>query len=276
MKKPIIFSVLFFIISSISSFGQGAWTEINIDQDTGLRTGKITINESEYEIKPNTDLSGLNLAGVDLSGANLFGANLFGADLSGANLSSANMDSVDLGDADLKGASLRGAVLKNAKLGLTNLTRCDLGYVDFTDAFLFSANLIRSDLENANFDNSNLSYSDAGYANLKNANFKNSDLTRVNLKGADLTEANFEGVTGLDIIQNSDDQKIAELEAKLSEYQNERAGIVVIDSSNGEATISFNIEESEDLKNWQATGEKITKTIQLKNGKKFYRFALDK
>ena len=36
------------------------------------------------------------------------------------------------------------------------------------------------------------------------------------------------------------------------------------------------IEESEDLKSWQATGEKITKTIQLKDGKKFYRFALDK
>ena len=77
-------------------------------------------------------------------------------------------------------------------------------------------------------------------------------------------------------IQNSDDQKIAELEAKLSEYQNERAGIVVIDSSNGEATISFNIEESEDLKTWQATGEKITKTIPIPDGKKFYRFALDK
>ena len=50
----------------------------------------------------------------------------------------------------------------------------------------------------------------------------------------------------------------------------------MINSSNGEATISFNIEESEDLKTWQATGEKITKTVQLKDGKKFYRFALDK
>ena len=27
MKKPIIFSVLFFIITSISSFGQGVWIE---------------------------------------------------------------------------------------------------------------------------------------------------------------------------------------------------------------------------------------------------------
>ena len=60
------------------------------------------------------------------------------------------------------------------------------------------------------------------------------------------------------------------------ELQDARNGSVVINSSNGEAIISFNIEESEDLKTWQATGEKITKTIQLKEGKKFYRFALDK
>jgi len=38
--------------------------------------------------------------------------------------------------------------------------------------------------------------------------------------------------------------------------------------------LSFDIEESEDLKSWQKTGETITKTIQLKEGKKFYRFGL--
>ena len=71
---------------------------------------------------------------------------------------------------------------------------------------------------------------------------------------------------------------IAERDARLTadELQDARNGSVVINSSNGEATLSFNIEESEDLKTWQATGEKITKTIQLKDGKKFYRFALDK
>ncbi len=66
------------------------------------------------------------------------------------------------------------------------------------------------------------------------------------------------------------------LEQVLEQVTDARAGSVVINSSNGEATLSFNIEESEDLKTWQATGEKITKTIQLKDGKKFYRFALDK
>ena len=60
------------------------------------------------------------------------------------------------------------------------------------------------------------------------------------------------------------------------QLQDARNGSIVVNGQNGEATIAFNIEESEDLKTWQATGEKITKTIQLKQGKKFYRFALDK
>ncbi|MDB4720845.1 hypothetical protein OAF65_03940 [Verrucomicrobiales bacterium] len=60
------------------------------------------------------------------------------------------------------------------------------------------------------------------------------------------------------------------------QLQDARNGSIVVNGQNGEANISFNIEESEDLKTWQKTGEKITKTIQLKEGKKFYRFALDK
>ena len=116
---------------------------------------------------------------------------------------------------------------------------------------------------------------------LKNANLKNVDFTEAYISGANLSGANIEGAIGLPNVGGIDlpdakDERIAELEAKLAEYQNEKAGIVVINSSNGEAIISFNIEESEDLKTWQATGEKINKTVQLKDGKKFYRFALDK
>ena len=62
----------------------------------------------------------------------------------------------------------------------------------------------------------------------------------------------------------------------IDQIQDARNGSLVINSENGRATISLNIEESEDLKTWQTTGEKITKIIQLKDGKKFYRFALDK
>ena len=86
-----------------------------------------------------------------------------------------------------------------------------------------------------------------------------------------------------------EDLRISELEAELEavklelesrptieQLQDARNGSIVIDSENGAAAITLNIEESEDLKTWQKTGEKLTKTIQLKDGKKFYRFALDK
>ena len=47
MKKPIIFSVFFFIITAISSFGQdgGVWIEEVVDPDTGLRKGIIEFND---------------------------------------------------------------------------------------------------------------------------------------------------------------------------------------------------------------------------------------
>ena len=67
MKKLIILSVFFFILTAISSFGQGVWIEENIDPDTGLRTGKIEINGNVYEIKPDADLFDASLEGADLT-----------------------------------------------------------------------------------------------------------------------------------------------------------------------------------------------------------------
>ena len=58
MKKPIIFSVLFFIITPIFSLGQGVWIEETIDGSN--RTGKIEINGKIYEIKSNANLRDAN------------------------------------------------------------------------------------------------------------------------------------------------------------------------------------------------------------------------
>ena len=74
MKKPITFSVLFFIITSISSFGQGVWIEEEFSEggpQFGLKTGKIEVNGNVYEIKPNANLEGANLEGANLSKARL-------------------------------------------------------------------------------------------------------------------------------------------------------------------------------------------------------------
>ncbi|MBV64351.1 MAG: hypothetical protein CMP45_07555 [Rickettsiales bacterium] len=61
----------------------------------------------------------------------------------------------------------------------------------------------------------------------------------------------------------------------IEDLQDARAGSLIINSNNGNITVKFDIEESEDLTLWKKTGESISKTIQLKGGKKFYRFAID-
>ena len=157
-----------------------------------------------------------------------------------------------------------------------NLNSCNLTGANFTGTDLRLANLSVANLTRVNFGETNLTGANLEGANLEFSVFIQTNLTRANLSGVNLANAFIRDANISETIWNTPDPIIAELDAKLSEYQNERAGIVVIDSLNGETTISFNIEESEDLKNWQTTGEKITKTIQLKDGKKFYRFALDK
>ena len=95
MKKPIIFSVFFFILTAISSFGQGVWIEEEFGDSEFIggdfRTGKFEINGKVYEIKPNANLEGVNFDGANLAGVNLNGANLRDASLIGANLVGATL-----------------------------------------------------------------------------------------------------------------------------------------------------------------------------------------
>ena len=91
MKKPIIFSLFFFILTAISSFGQGigVWVEETVDPNTGLRTGKIEVNGELFEIKPNVTITSARLWRADLRNANLRGAVLDGARLVTTNLEGA-------------------------------------------------------------------------------------------------------------------------------------------------------------------------------------------
>jgi len=136
MKKPIVFSVLFFILTAIPSFGQGVWIEETVDPDTGLRTGKIKdLLGVPYDIKPNATLEGADLTFMDLSGVNLSGADLTGVEFSGANLSRAN-----LGGANLSGANLGGANLSGANLNGANLNEAYIPGANFEEANLSGAN----------------------------------------------------------------------------------------------------------------------------------------
>ena len=61
------------------------------------------------------------------------------------------------------------------------------------------------------------------------------------------------------------------------QIQDLRIGSVMLttDTVRKRATLKIRIEESSDLENW-ITKNNITKTYSIPDGKKFYRFALDK
>ena len=107
MKKPIIFSVLFFIITALSSFGQGVWIEEEFGDSEFIggdfRTGKFEINGKVYEIKPNANLEGAKLDGAKFDGANLERVNLEGAILTGVNLNGARLKNTNLKAANFSG-----------------------------------------------------------------------------------------------------------------------------------------------------------------------------
>ena len=64
----------------------------------------------------------------------------------------------------------------------------------------------------------------------------------------------------------------------IDQLQDARSGSVIISADNdtGKLTLSFGIEESEDLINWVPVEGNLIKTIDMPEGKRFYRFVLEK
>ncbi|MEC7856747.1 MAG: hypothetical protein VYA96_03265, partial [Verrucomicrobiota bacterium] len=84
MKKSTIFSVLFFIITSISSFGQSFLDLNSRDPETRLWTGTIRTFDGTYTFGPNANLEGIRIngGGQKWEELNFEGANLKNAILS--------------------------------------------------------------------------------------------------------------------------------------------------------------------------------------------------
>ena len=121
---------------------------------------RIVRNRRDYGLKPNEDLSYVNLSGLDLRGTDLTGANLRYANLRYANLTNAKLTGANLRYANLRYANLSGADLSGADLGsdpdLSPLFLPSDGGADLTNANLRSANLEGADLTNAKLSGANL------------------------------------------------------------------------------------------------------------------------
>ena len=217
--------------------------------------GTGTVNG--YNIGPNADLSDANLSGANLSGARLSGADLTSADLSGADLSFAN-----LSDANLSGANLSGADLSVANFAGTDLTGADLSFANLYGALLYATYL----------NSANLSGADLSDAMLQNAYLYDTIWSNV------ISQSDYDAVVAeRDAALAAQASAEAERDAKLTlnEVKDLRAGSTMIEIENGQATLTMEVEESEDLGIWTNGGASTLQIpIDAEAGKKFFRFKM--
>ena len=198
MTKPIILRVLFFILTALSSFGQGVWIQETVDAKTGLRTGKFEISGIVYEIKPNANLQGANLEGANLERANLERANLERANLRTVNLEGANLSFANVRRSQLSNANLDKANLRNINLELTygsdvRLRNAIFDGASFKDSTFPDLRASEASGINANLEGAKLDRADFIRAKLEGAKLEGADLNGVDFNGAILKNANLKG-----------------------------------------------------------------------------------
>ena len=300
MKKPIIISLLYYALTTISSFSQGQWIEEKIDPDTGLRTGKIEINGVIATINSGVDLSGINLEGADLKKANLerailISSNFSEANLEGANLSQSRLNSANFSDTNLSESNFSRSILQGTNFSSANLNGADMSATNMSNAIFKDANLENTNLYGVNISGTNFSGSNINgasvypYYNSSNESqqaIQNFDL-KVQLEQlkamyliSDKIEILNTRINELTARVQEKDEKIAILEKRptLEEVQEGRAGSVVlaVEPDGNNITLGLTIEQSDNLIEWTKLGSEMTRTIPIPEGKKFYRFALDK
>ena len=300
MKKPIIIALLYYALTNLTSFSQGQWIEEEIDPDTGLRTGKIEINGVIATINSGVDLSGINLEGADLKKANLerailISSNFRGANLEGANLTYSRLNSADFSDANLSESNLlysiiQGSDFSSANLNTANMSRTNLANAIFKDTNLENASLYGVNIIGTNFSGSNINganiYPTYNSSNESQQAIQNFDL-KVQLEQlramnliSDKIEVLNTRINELAAKVEEKDEKIAILEKRptLEEIQEGRAGSIVlaVEPDGDNITLGVTIEQSDNLVEWTKLNGEMTRTIPIPDGKKFYRFALDK
>ena len=271
-----------------------------IDPETGLRTGKIEINGVIATINPGVDLSEINLEGADLQGANLERATLIftnfkGANLKGANLTYsrsnlANFSNANLSESNLSWSILQGSDFSSANLYKANLSSTNMGNANFKDSNLENAYLHGVYIHGTNFSGSNISGSSI-YPSYNSSNDSVQAIQNLDLKIqleqlkamnsiSDKIEILNTRINELAAKVEEKDEKIAILEKRptLEEIQEGRAGSIVlaVEPDGDNITLGVTIEQSDNLVEWTKLNGEMTRTIPIPDGKKFYRFALDK
>ncbi len=119
---------------------------------SGVR-GEILLRN--IEVRPGTNLSGINLEGAVMHNVGLAGTNLKLANLAGVNFEKSDLSMADLRGADMAGANLKYASLKFAKMAGTDISGADCSHAEMygvqmnKDTILDGAEMIATDMRRA-------------------------------------------------------------------------------------------------------------------------------
>ena len=215
----------------------GFWIEENVDSDTGLRTGKIQIDENIYEIKPSADLSYINFKKTDLRFVNLAEADLYAADLS---------------NTLLEGSNLAGAMLDYAKWESLEYGGISTG---LSKSIYNDVNDLKPKV------NSNKNEINALKEELQKVKAQLAELS--NLNGIEELKEQVAELEKRPTIEQVRDARAGSV-------------VLTVDPDGDNITLGFTIEQSDNLIEWTKLDGEIIRTIPIPENKKFYRFALDK
>ena len=169
----------------------------------------------------------------------------------------------------------------------TNLIDANLAGADLTYANLSGANLTGAKLDYAEWTNGEsgevaTALSGPLYEDLNNLKPKvKSNKSEIDSLKAELQEvkAQLSALANFNAIKELQEQ-IAELQKRptIEQVRDARAGSVVltVDPEGNNITLGLTIEQSDNLTEWTKIDGEMTRTIPIPDGKKFYRFALDK
>jgi len=259
MKKPIILSVLFFILTSISSFGQ-VLDGVDREQQEAIENNSLALNNLARTLHP--------ILKPEFLLSYLENGERFGITPEQAAAITANTTKID---ALISDVTTQFETLGNndTAIGeqLTALGQNDISIAEQMTTLSENDQILSANDESITEQMAVLSENDQ------------SIMAEINAMKAQLQTL---------VAQVAEkDQRIAELEQGgggqsleqvLEQVRDARAGSVVltVDPEGDNITLGLTIEQSDNLTQWTKLDGEMTRTIPIPDGKKFYRFALDK
>ena len=262
-----------------------------------------------------TELGGANIQNANLQESNLGRANLSGANLSNSNLKNSKIEQALLVNTTLKNTNLTNALIFNSNLSGADFTGSNMykvlsGYIvgrpsslpegwilSIDGSFLvgFGANLGAAELTNTRYLGSVLTaLTGQAFEKIIALESNASELIPKTESNAERSATNALMIDALKTQINDMNAKLENLVASISEkdamiaelkkrptleqVRDARAGSIVltVEPDDQNITLGLTIEQSDNLVEWTSLEGEMTRTIPIPDGKKFYRFALDK